>query len=745
MSNKYRKFTEEFSKNNPPAPAPKNDTVDVYHGVSVPDPYRPLEDLDAKATSDWTATQNARFSEFVKDVEDKQTLTDHLKDIWEYPRESIPSRYNDVFLSSFYDGKTPQPIVMKRDSLEGEPTVLLDPNKLSEDGTIALSGSSTSPDGKYYAYLTSQSGSDAQTLHIKDIATGKDLPDVIEGCRFTGVSWDRDSSKGFQYTYPANDEKKRFVTKHHTVGEDVSKDKEVFSIEAEDSHASPFRLRDEKGEWGKFDFMSTRIGTLRADGIYMREKGTDKPFEKLFDDGKSTLDPVAEVDGKIYAVTSLGAPRGRLVSIDPAQPDPKNWETIIPEPEKDVLEWGHIQQGKLMVGYSHDTASKIAIHDVAGEYLHDVPLPPQSIASWGKMNPEDKELLVSVSGFQSPGTKYKYDIDTNEMTEWKKSAAKVDLSDAIVERIHATSRDGTQVPMTVIRGKDTKLDGTAAVKLYGYGGFASGLTPGYSNSVYNWVKEGGVYVQANLRGGDEFGKEWYDGGRLLNKQNTFDDFAACAEKLIEDKYTKPERIAIEGGSNGGLLTLATALQRPELFGAVISSVPVTDMLRFDKHTYGAAWRSDYGHPEKNKEDFDYSMTYSPLHNVKEGGKYPPILVKTADHDDRVVPSHAFKFVATFQEKAAKDSLCLMRVDAKAGHGAGKPTEKVIEELVETHAFLEQALGPISQEKYKASEKAHQHEEAKDRNCWVPRVADGKKTIHPRVNNTGSNEKGAQRA
>lgn len=707
MPHPNQAFLDRFNRENPPAKAPSDDTVDHYHGVEVADPYRPLEDLDAPETDAWTTAQEERFKRFVAGVDGQDKMKTHLSGIWEFPRESLPRRCGERYFSSYNDGVSAQSIYQVRDSLEGEPRTLLNPNQWSEDGTVSLSGVFPSPDGTLVAYLTSKAGSDAQTLRIRDVATGKDLPDVIERCRFTSLSWDRDSEQGFNYTYPtfdANDpgdtQDRRFVTKHHTLGQTISDDPLVFEAVAQNSNAAVLgRMRNEKGKWSQYELGYVRVGTNSSNALYIRQHGSKEPFELLLDDGKSVFSPVAEVDGKLLVETNHGAPWGKLVLVDPANPQPENWQTVVAETPLKKLEHAFIQQGKLFVSYMDDTATKVQVHDLTGKHLHDVPVPEQVSGGFGSMQPEDTELLFSAGGFQSVGTQYKYDIASNTLDIWKESQAEFDLKDAIVERVTATSKDGTEVPMTIIRGKDTKLDGSAATLMYGYGGFNNALTPGIGFSLYNWVKEGGIYVQTNLRGGGEFGQEWYDGGRLLNKQNTFDDFAACGEYLIENGYTQPARLAIQGGSNGGLLTLATALQRPELFGAVISQVPVTDMLRFDRHTFGAAWRSDYGHPSENQEDFEYNMTYSPLHNVEEGKKYPPILVKTADHDDRVVPSHAFKFVATMQEKSP-ETVCVMHCVKQAGHGAGQSKEQSIDGMVNVYAFLEQALGPIQQEKYK---------------------------------------------
>jgi prolyl oligopeptidase len=541
-------------------------------------------------------------------------------------------------------------------------------------------------------------------MKVRDVATGEDLPDVIPGLRFTGARWDKGSSAGFQYNKAADDGKRRFVSMHHTIGDAPENDPFVFGVDEEDAFASTFRVKDSKDEWA-----NVSIGTLPQNGLWRRKAGTAE-FVKMFDHSVASYEPVAEIDGRIYMVTDYQTPRQKLVAFNPDTPDPKNWETIIPEHETDLLHWVSLHQGIFLVEHGHDTADKLSVHALNGDHLHDAPTPIQSTLSFAKINKTDETLLLTIANFQQPGARYHYDFKNNTLDLVKPSTAPETLTDCIVERIHATSKDGTKVPMTVIRHPDTKLDGTAAVKLYGYGGFNVPLGPDYGTTIASWIRAGGIYAQANLRGGGEYGSEWYDQGRKHNKQNVFDDFAACAEKLIADRYTRAKRLVIEGGSNGGLLTLATMLQRPELFGAVISDVPVTDMYRFHKHTHGAAWRSDYGDSEANKADFETASRYSPLHNVRRK-IYPPTLLNTGDHDDRVVPSHAYKFVATMQAKAHPESVCLLRVETRAGHGAGKPTDKVIQEAADTHAFVERAIGPINQVDYVLAVKARRKPDA----------------------------------
>jgi prolyl oligopeptidase len=698
-NNPFRRLAGEFNRVSLPPAAPQDDSCYVYHGnIVIGDPFRPLEYPDNQPTQEWVAAENMRFETFVAEAPHRQATKDFLTRIWDYPKKSLPGRYGDKYFSSSQDGLVAQPVYEVRNSLDGPARTLIDPNTLSADGTVALGGVQPSDDGKLVAYTTSEAGSDAQTLRIRDVETGQDLPDVITGLRFTDADWDEDSSQGFQYMAPAADSKRRFVAMHHNVGDPPAVEKMIFEFDAEDAFVRGFRLKNSSLDW-----MSVSIGTLPQNGLWGRKAGTEEPFRKIFDTGIASFSPFAEVNGKIYMVTDHQAPRGKLVALDPAHPEPENWETILPESSTDPLNGAFVHQGRLYGMYSHDAADQLRDFDLQGIHHFDVPIPVQSTYGFGHANPEDKELLISISNFKQPGAAYKYDVDNNTLTLWRPSAAVETLDDCIVERIEATSKDGAKVPMTVIRDPNTKLDGTAAVKLYGYGGFNVPLGPGYSKDVVSWVRSGGIYVQANLRGGGEFGSEWYDQGRLHNKQNVFDDFAACGRELSNRDYTSPERLVIEGGSNGGLLTLETRLQYPELFGAVISKVPVADLYRFHKYTYGAAWKSDYGNPETDKGDFYYASTISPLHTIKEGGHYPPLLVLTGDHDDRVAPGpHAEKYVATEQAKAADDTLCLLRVETRAGHGAGKPTAKVIQELVDIHAFIEQAIGPINQDEYKAA-------------------------------------------
>ena len=697
-ANDNLKFSVSKKENRRALDAPlDNSVVENLHGREVSDPFRPLENLDAPETAAWVAKQNAQFQDYIKGSDQsieaaKKFMTDALN----YDGESLPGRYGQKYFRTFQKALAAQGVVQVSSSENGPWETILDPNTMSKDGTVALSGWAPSADGKRVIYFTSEAGSDAQTMHIYDVEKKQDLADKIENCRFTSVLWDKNSHNSFQYTYPTHDGTRRKVIKHHTIGQPVENDKKVFESDLEDSFVSPSRLLTSKYEW-----IWHSIGTDKNPGLYFRPFGSDAEFKELVPPKTTTIAPITEFDdGTILAVTTRDAPRGKLVRFDPNDPAPEKWQTIIPEHKEDLLDHAMVHKGKLYTFYTHDTADAVRVFTLEGKHLHDMPLPEQSVASFARILPNDTEWRMKISGFKSAGDTYKYDTEKNTLEFVKKSSAPFDLNDCVVERIYATSKDGTKVPMTVIRHPDTELDGTAAVKLYGYGGFNIPLTPGFSSGVAQFVKAGGIYVQANLRGGGEFGEDWYNQGRGPNKQNVFDDFIACAEHLIKEKYTSEKRLVINGGSNGGLLTSAVMLQRPELFGAVITEVPVTDLFRFHLATYGSSWKSDYGDPGI-KEDFNTAAKYSPVHNVKHNAKYPPHLIKTGDHDDRVVPWHSFKLAATLQARGDKHNLTLMRVEDRAGHGAGKPTSKIIQGYAETFAFIEKAIGPVDQKTYKA--------------------------------------------
>jgi prolyl oligopeptidase len=671
--------------------------IETLHGQQVADPFRPLEDLDAPETVQWWKAQNKRTNAFLSSAQAvRNKAIQWHQEIRDYTRESMQSEYGGNYFFTRQAGLEPQPTYWVRlGAKDATPKVLIDPTTLSADGTVALGSMDVSPNGKLVAYTVSEAGSDWQTMRFRNVETGEDVNEELTGLRFTSANWDPDG-KGVIYCKPLPAEEadgQHFGVYHHTLGQAQSQDVQIFKRpDVENSFVGGFRL--EKDD--PFLFMSVSSGTNSENGLYVQRPGSTE-FQEILAPKVAAISPFYRDGDTLYATTDLNASRSRLVAIDMNNPAPENWTTLVPESDDpgNKMQYGFVADGKLFVGWSKGGADTIDVRTLNGQYIADIPIPLGSTVGFGQVRPSDKNFEISIGGYLSPGTRYRYTVANNELTFIKKSDIPRDLTEiADVERLYATSKDGTQVPMWVIRPKDMPKDGSSATVLYGYGGFNVPLEPGFSYNIAHWVEQGGVYVVANLRGGGEFGKAWYDAGRLENKQNVFDDFAACAEALIAQGYTQPKRLAIMGGSNGGLLTAVTSQQRPDLFGAVVSQVPVTDMLRFHTNNYGAAWMSDYGNPEK-PEDFAVSMQYSPLHNVQPAseGLYPPTLIMTGDHDDRVAPWHAFKWAATRHEQGHTDNT-LLRVEERAGHGAGKPTQKVIEESADTVAFLTQTLGPL---------------------------------------------------
>ncbi len=677
-----------------PLPPKDLSIVENHHGQQIADPYRPLENLDSPQTIKWWKAQNKRTKAFLAQAKAARQEAIHWnKAIRNYTREELTEEYGGNYFFSRQAGLDPQPIYYVRlGGKDAEPRVLIDPNTLSQDGTVALDTMDVSPNGKLVAYTVNEAGSDWQTMHFRDVETGKDVYESLNDLRFTEATWDVDG-KGVLYAKPLSNDSQHFAVYHHTLGTDQSQDVEVYKRpDIENSFVSAFRIEEDD----PFLFFSVYSGTNPENGIYCQKPGETKLTEILPPE-VATLSPFYRSGNIIYATTDLDAPRHRIVAIDLTHPEPASWRTVVPESQNEAhkLQLANVADGKLIVKWSKGGADAMEVYTLDGQHEADVSIPLASTIDMGQVRPTDKEFEFFIGGYLSPRARYKYNVAQNKLTLVKKSAIARDLTDiAVVERLYATSKDGTKVPMWVIRPKNMPKDGSSATLLYGYGGFNVPLEPGYSLDMAHWVENGGVYVVANLRGGGEFGKTWYDNGRLSHKQNVFDDFAACAEELIKQGYTQPKRLAIEGGSNGGLLTAATSQQYPELFGAVISEVPVTDMLRFQTNNYGAAWMSDYGNPAI-KADFETAIKYSPLHNVQPAQtiKYPPTLILTGDHDDRVAPWHAFKWAATRQAQGQLDNTYL-RVEERAGHGAGKPTKKIIEESADIYAFLVKALGPL---------------------------------------------------
>ena len=672
----------------------KVDQTDDYHGTIVADPYRWLENPDSEDSRAWIEAQNKITQAYLATIPEREKIKARLTELWNYEKYSAPFKQGGKYFYFKNDGLQNQSVLYVADSPTDKGRVLLDPNTLSADGTVALSGISVSDDGRLLAYGLSSGGSDWQEWRVREVATGKDLPDVIKWVKFSRASWTKDG-KGFFYSrYPEPNEKTKledanFNQKlyYHRIGTPQSEDVLIYE-------------RPDHKEWG-FGGGVTEDGKFLIISIW---KGTD-PRNLVF--YKDLTDPNAEVkelisefendysfignDGTLfYFQTDNSAPRKRIIAIDAAKPEKENWREIVPQ-AAEVIAGTSLVGDYFIVSYLKDAYTQTKIYDLNGKFVRDVKYTGIGDVSGFGGRRDDTETFYTFTSFTTPPTIYRYNLKTGKSTIFRKLNVKFNPSDYEVKQVFYTSKDGTRVPMFITHKKGIKLDGTNPTLLYGYGGFNVSMTPSFSVSRLVWMEQGGVFAMPNLRGGGEYGEEWWKAGTKLKKQNVFDDFIAAAEFLIKEKYTNPSRLAISGGSNGGLLVGAVLNQRPELFGAALPAVGVMDMLRFHKFTIGWAWTSDYGSSE-NPEEFKALYAYSPLHNIKKGTKYPAVLVTTADHDDRVVPAHSFKYTATLQEAQGGDAPILIRIETRAGHGAGKPTAKIIEEQADIYGFLMKNLG-----------------------------------------------------
>ncbi|MBD1900337.1 prolyl oligopeptidase family serine peptidase [Trichocoleus sp. DQ-A3] len=672
----------------------KVDQVDDYHGTKVSDPYRWLEDPDSDETKAWVEAQNQVTFSYLNEIPVREKIKQRLTQLWDYEKYSLPFKAGDRYFYFKNDGLQNQSVLYTLTSLDGEPKVLLDPNKLSEDGTIALSGIAISEDGNLMAYGLSTSGSDWQEWKVRDVETGEDLSDHLKWIKFSGASWTKDNQGFFYSRYDEPNETSKledinYYQKlfYHRLGKPQSEDILVYD-------------RPDQKEWGF-------SGGVTEDGRYLIIsvwRGSDPKNLVFYKDLTNPDAPVIELisefeasysfidnDGSIFWFrTDLDAPRGRAIAIDtfnlPSSPVSKEeWQEIIPQAEE-VLEGVGILNNQFVTEYLKDARTQIKIFELNGSFVREVELPGIGSAGGFGGKRYDTETFYSFTSFTTPATIYRYDMVSGESTIFRQPKVDFNPDDYKTKQIFYRSKDGTHLPMFITYKKGLQLDGSNPTYLYGYGGFNVSLTPSFSVGNLVWMEMGGVYAVPNLRGGGEYGEEWHQGGTKLNKQNVFDDFIAAAEWLIANGYTTPEKLAIGGGSNGGLLVGACMTQRPDLFGAALPAVGVMDMLRFHKFTIGWAWTSDYGSPE-NPEEFNALYAYSPLHNLKPGTSYPATMITTADHDDRVVPAHSFKFAAALQAAHTGVAPVLIRIETKAGHGAGKPTTKIIEEVADRWAFL----------------------------------------------------------
>ena len=668
--------------------------VDVYHGTEVADPYRWLEDTQSAETQAWIEAQNQLTFSYLAQLPGRDALNQRLTQLWNYERYSTPFKRGGRYFYFKNDGLQNQSVLYTLPSLEADPRVLLDPNTLSEDGTVALSGMAVSENGTYLAYGLSASGSDWVEWRVRDIETGEDTDDLLKWVKFSGASWSHDHQGFFYSRYdepdPANlHEAVNYYQKlyYHRLGTPQSEDVLIYE-------------RPDQKEWGfsggvtedgRYLVISVWRGTDPNNLVFYKDLANpESPVIELISEFEADYSFVANEDTRFWFRTDRQAPKGRLIAIDLTQPDPTRWQEVIPEGE-DTLEGVSLLNHQFVVDYLKDAYTKIQIYALDGTWVRDVELPGIGSAGGFDGKREDTETFYSFTSFTVPNTIYRYDMITGESTLYR--AAQVDFDPDAYEtrQVFYPSADGTQIPMFIVHKRGLDLNGQNPTLLYGYGGFNVSLTPAFSVSNLVWMEMGGVYAVPNLRGGGEYGEDWHQAGTKLNKQNVFDDFIAAAQWLIDQGYTASQKLGIMGGSNGGLLVGACMTQRPDLFAVALPAVGVLDMLRFNQFTIGWAWESDYGSPQ-NEEEFRALYAYSPLHNLQPGTAYPATLITTADHDDRVVPAHSFKFAAALQHAQGGEAPVLIRIDTKAGHGAGKPTAKVIEEAADKWAFLAHHTG-----------------------------------------------------
>lgn len=669
------------------------DTTDTYHGVQVSDPYRWLEDPNAPETEAWVQAQNKVTFGYLNDLPGRDKINARLTELWDYERYGIPFRQGDRYFYSKNNGLQNQSVLYTQSTLEAEPTVLLDPNALSEDGTVALSGISISENGQYLAYGLSTAGSDWMEWRVRNIETGEDTDDLVQWVKFSGASWTHDH-KGFfysRYDEPKESTKLEDVNRYqklyyHALGTPQSEDTLIY----ERADQPDWGFGGGVTEDGGYLIISVWLGTSPQNLLFYKDlRDPSSKVVELVSDFESQYSLIDNEGSVFWLQTDLDAPKGKVIAVDITNPDRANWKTIIPEAEETLESVGLINN-QFVADYIKDAYTQIKIFDLTGEPIREVELPGIGSAGGFDGKRMDTETFYSFTSFTVPSRIYRYNLLTGESTLFREPNIPFNADAYETKQVFYPSKDGTKIPMFITAKKGLELNGENPVLLYGYGGFNISLTPSFSVSNLVWLEMGGVYAVANLRGGGEYGEAWHQAGIKTNKQNVFDDFISAGDWLIEEKYTRAEKLAIAGGSNGGLLVGACITQRPDLFGAALPAVGVLDMLRFNQFTIGWAWESDYGSPA-NEDEFRALYAYSPLHNLSPGTEYPPTMIITADHDDRVVPAHSFKFAAALQAAHAGENPVLIRIETRAGHGAGKPTTKQIEEATDKWAFLANEL------------------------------------------------------
>jgi prolyl oligopeptidase len=701
----------------------KGDQVDSYHGIKVSDPYRWLEDTDSPATARWVEAQNALTFGYLERIPERPRIKQRLTELWNYPKYGVPVKRGGLYFFYENSGLQNQSVVYVQRSLGDRPRVLLDPNQLSADGTVALTFTEPSDNGRFLAYGVSASGSDWLEIRVRNVATGKDLPETLKWVKFSDASWTKDNEGFFysRYDEPKGgnallDLNKNHKLYYHRIGRPQSEDVLVYE-------------RPDQPDWGfsatvtqdgRYAIITVWQGTDTRNRLYYidlddpGDPAITAPVVKLIDDLEAAYTFVHNINTNFFIQTDLEAPRGRLISIDIDNRMRRHWLTVIPQ-HTDALESVDVIGNRFAAKYLHDAYSAVRLYEIPRVFMLRMrrgarPTDPDRLKGSVQAEPRGEialpgigsvakisgragewEAFYSFTSYLQPTTIFRLNVRDGRSQAFRQPKLTFDASRYETTQVFYASQDGTRIPMFITARKDLKLDGKNPTLLYGYGGFNVAMTPAYSTSKLVWLEMGGVYAVANLRGGGEYGKEWHEAGRLLEKQNVFDDFIAAAEFLVKERYTSPQRLAIQGGSNGGLLVGAVMTQRPDLFGVALPAVGVMDMLRFHKFTIGWAWTSDYGSSDDSTQ-FEYLRGYSPLHNLEPGVRYPATLVTTADHDDRVVPGHSFKFAAMLQSVQAGPAPVLIRIDTKAGHGAGKPTSKQIDLATDELAFAVKNLG-----------------------------------------------------
>ncbi len=669
----------------------KVDTIDVYFNTEVADPYRWLEDDTSDETAEWVKAQNKVTQSYLNQIPQRKRLKERLTQLMNYEKIGTPFKKGERYFFYKNDGLQNQSVLYVQNSLDDEPKVFLDPNKLSDDGTIALANISFSKDAKYVAYTVSQSGSDWRNIYVMDSQTLEVIDGPIEWAKFTGASW---RGNGFYYSaYDAPEAGKEFSSVnenhkiyYHKVGTPQSEDQLVYANEK-----YPKRFYSAGVSTDEDLLFIYESGEGRGNALFLKPSDDlSSPLITMAENFNYQYYPIEVINNKIYIYTNYKAPKYRLMVTDVSKPQIENWKELIPETEN-VLSNAQVIGKQLILTYDQDASNKAYICHLDGKDIKEIKLP--AIGSVGfSGNRDDKECFYSFTSFTQPGSTYTFDIEKNESLLYRSPQIDFDSDKFITQQLFFESKDGTQIPMFITHKKGLELNSNNPVYLYGYGGFNISLNPSFSVSRLPFLEQGGIYAQVNLRGGGEYGEDWHIAGTKKQKQNVFVDFISAAEYLIANKYTSTNKIAIVGGSNGGLLVGACMTQRPDLFQVAIPQVGVLDMLRYHKFTIGWNWASDYGTSEESPEMFKYLLGYSPLHNLTKGVSYPATLITTADHDDRVVPAHSFKFAAALQEANDGKNPTLIRIDTKAGHGAGKPTEKVIEEQSDIYGFIMYHLG-----------------------------------------------------